>query len=324
MENIKCAYCGMSVTPTELNFEAVQGSVFIPGYQFFKTRTVGAGCIPGYWDVVVDADWLKIDNYSGECGEGIRVNVSVASLSKPVGTYTANVTFTSTSIPGGPWHATVTFTVKAKPLPLRITTITLPDGKVGEAYSYQIEAEGGVPPYKWSQTGLPDGLTFDSQTASITGTLLAGGFFSVNITVQDSSSSSYTMQYTLDITEPPAPPVKIVIMSPGGGEVWYENDIEDITWVAENVNDETLDIHLILDGVMSVIAIDVPVKSLGYLWTISGIPVSENAVIALLTNYQAIQCPPFAIRERSGCAIPWPLAKALKKLRKSAKQYWEA
>jgi hypothetical protein len=113
-------------------------------------------------------------------------------------------------------------------------------------------------------------------------------------------------------------------MSPKGGEVWYENDTEDITWVAENAGDETLDIHLILDGVPSIIATDMPVKSLGYLWTISGIPVSESAVIELVTNYQTVQCPPFAIRERTGCAIPWPLAKVLKKVRKLVTQYREA
>ena len=60
-------------------------------------------------------------------------------------------------------------------------------------------------------------------------------------------------------------------MSPKGGEVWYEGDTEDITWLAENAGDETLDIHLVLDGVMQVIATALPVKDLGYLWTITGI-----------------------------------------------------
>jgi hypothetical protein len=215
--------------------------------------------------------------------------------------------------------AIVKLTVKAKPKPLKIITTSLPDGEVSKDYECQIEAEGGVPPYNWLCSALPDGLMFNNQTARITGIPLHSATSTFDIIVRDSSQSSSTMEYTLDITTPPAPPVKVVIMSPKGGEVFYEGDTEDITWVAENAGDETLDIHLILDGVMWIIATDIPVKSLGHLWTIAGIPASENAAIMLLTNYQTVQCPPFAIRERSGC-VPWPLAKALKKVRKLVTQ----
>lgn len=61
---------------------------------------------------------------------------------------------------------------------LTLPTATLPDAVVGDAYSFQYpSAAGGVTPYKYTATGLADGLTMDPATALITGTptgLIAG------------------------------------------------------------------------------------------------------------------------------------------------------
>ncbi len=56
--------------------------------------------------------------------------------------------------------------------PLYLVTGTLPQAKVGEAYHTQFSATGGIPPYLWSiQAGsLPEGITLDRQTGSLTGT----------------------------------------------------------------------------------------------------------------------------------------------------------
>lgn len=321
MPDIKCSYCGIKIVPAELDFEVEENWPYVPNNQVMHVKREGSGELSPIWKATIDADWVELSPNVGDVPKNIVVRVK--SIGKPVGNYMAIVTFNSESATNAPQYATVKLTVKPKPKPLKIITPSLPDGETNKAYECQIEAEGGVQPYKWAWIGLPDELVFDSQTARITGTPTSGGVFSINITVQDSNLNSDTMEYMLNIAEPPAPPappVKIVIMSPIGGEVWYKGDTEDITWVAENADDETLDIHLILNGVARIIATDVPVKSLGYLWTISGIPVSENAAIMLLTNYQAVQCPPFAIRERSGC-LPWPVARVLKKVRKLVTQY---
>jgi len=70
---------------------------------------------------------------------------------------------------------------------LVLTTTSLPAATVGQAYSFQLAASGGVAPYTWSATGLPAGLTC-SATGLISGTPTVGGNFSVTVTVSDSGT----------------------------------------------------------------------------------------------------------------------------------------
>jgi len=321
-----CKYSNVILSTQELKF-TVQEGYSLPLDQIIGLERAVPTDLSPEWEAFSKARWIsytpKFCHKYDAVPNQIRVNIME---NMAVGKYQDIITLSASNgvaiLPSPVVSIVLEVQPKPPPVkPLKIITATLPDGEVGRAYECQIEAEGGEPPYNWLCSALPDGLVFNSQTARITGIPLHSATSTFEIIVQDSSLNlnSYTMEYTLNITEPPLPPVKIVIMSPKGGEVWYKDDTGDITWVAENAGDETLDIQLTLDGVASIIATNVPVKSLGYLWTISGIPVSENAVIALITNYQTVQCPPFAIRERSGCAIPWPLAKALNKLRKLAK-----
>ncbi len=44
--------------------------------------------------------------------------------------------------------------------PLKITTTELPDGRVGFAYEYKVEAEGGLTPYSWSISSADQSLSF--------------------------------------------------------------------------------------------------------------------------------------------------------------------
>jgi hypothetical protein len=319
-----CKYSNVILSTQELKFTVQEGYSYPPDQVIGLERAVPTDLSPK-WEAFSKTRWISYhpkfcDKYDAVPNQ-IRVNIME---NMAVGTYQGIITLSASNGVAILPSPVVSIVLEVQPQPppvkpLKIITAALPDGEVGKAYECQIEAEGGVPPYTWTCAGLPDGLIIDGQTGQITGTPTASGFSPVKARVQDNEQNGYTANYAINIPEPPTPPVKIAIMSPKGGEVWYKDDTEDITWVAENAGDETLDIQLTLDGVASIIATNVPVKSLGYLWTISGIPVSENAVIALITNYQTVQCPPFAIRERSGCAIPWPLAKALNKLRKLAK-----
>jgi hypothetical protein len=81
---------------------------------------------------------------------------------------------------------TITATVPA----LSITTNTLPNGKVGQAYSATLQSSGGIPCYTWSVTpALPSGLQLNASTGAITGTPAAGtaGVYSRTYTVRDSA-----------------------------------------------------------------------------------------------------------------------------------------
>ncbi|MCR5845595.1 MAG: putative Ig domain-containing protein, partial [bacterium] len=65
-----------------------------------------------------------------------------------------------------------------------ITTESLPNGKVGKAYSATIEATG-VPAPTISVSGLPEGLAFDETTNTISGTPAEAGEASVTVTAHN-------------------------------------------------------------------------------------------------------------------------------------------
>ncbi len=84
--------------------------------------------------------------------------------------------------------------------PLEITTASLPAGSAGVAYSATLAAAGGTPPYTWSATGLPQGLTLSGN--KISGAPAEPGAYSVVITVRDTGAR--TASTTLVIAVAPA------------------------------------------------------------------------------------------------------------------------
>ncbi len=88
--------------------------------------------------------------------------------------------------------------------PLVITTTTLPNGIVQQAYGpIPLTANGGSGSFTWSATGLPAGVGVTSAAVSGTPTAV-GSFKSVSVTVTDSISGLTASQpYSLTISYPP-------------------------------------------------------------------------------------------------------------------------
>lgn len=78
-----------------------------------------------------------------------------------------NFTMVATNAIGS---ARLPITLTVAPAALAITPpANVPDATVGQPYSLQLQATGGVAPYRWAATGLPAGLTIDD-TGLIAGT----------------------------------------------------------------------------------------------------------------------------------------------------------
>ena len=90
-------------------------------------------------------------------------------------------------------------------IPLSITSELLPEGTLDAPYSYTANVSGGTPAYYWSiESGtLPEGLSIDSFTGTISGTPRQQGTFNFTISVSDydETTPSITRAVTLIIRE---------------------------------------------------------------------------------------------------------------------------
>ncbi|MBU1053358.1 MAG: Ig domain-containing protein [Proteobacteria bacterium] len=84
---------------------------------------------------------------------------------------------------------------------LKILNNELPDAVSGTPYNnVRLYADGGVPPYVWSATGLPTGLNLiDSNSGTLSGTPTTPDSPSVTITATDATGSSVSRSYTLNV-----------------------------------------------------------------------------------------------------------------------------
>jgi hypothetical protein len=103
----------------------------------------------------------------------------------------------------------------------KVKDVPLPDGTVGQSYSFQFEAVGGTPPHSFAVLtgGLPPGVNLAS-SGRLTGTPTAAGSWSFWIQAKDGNVSKSERRFTLNIrprsggsgggggggTTPPAPP----------------------------------------------------------------------------------------------------------------------
>ena len=101
--------------------------------------------------------------------------------------------------------------VLAEEEPITITTISLIDGMVGEAYSATLEATGGATPYTWSVSKgkLPAGLSLNPTTGEISGTPTVNERANFTIKVTDSATPAQEATEELSIFIRPEPAIEI-------------------------------------------------------------------------------------------------------------------
>mgnify|MGYP003757410163 CR=1 FL=1 len=129
-----------------------------------------------------------------------------------VGLYAPSITRTERCVVGETAHfSTFGIVEEQEAPPLNLLTDRVPAGTAGVAYTAELQASGGVPPYTWSMISgaLPPGL-------SVNGNLLAGtptvaGEYTFTLQVADSQSIPYlqSMSFTLAIFAADQPAVTV-------------------------------------------------------------------------------------------------------------------
>lgn len=147
---------------------------------------------------------------SGQLPPGITMQTSTtqssfwASLSgapTTAGSYSFTLQVSDQAVPPQVVSQTYTLVVNSK---LQLATFTVPDLKVGQTYTQQAQASGGVQPYHWwvwSNTTLP--VAVDYSTGMVTITPNAAGTYSFVLQVQDSGSLSQSASQTVSVTVNP-------------------------------------------------------------------------------------------------------------------------
>lgn len=69
----------------------------------------------------------------------------------------------------------------------------------------QVTATGGTPAYTWSATGLPTGLSLNSSTGVISGTVSRFGSSTVTVTAVDAAGRSASAQFRWTVAREPCP-----------------------------------------------------------------------------------------------------------------------
>jgi hypothetical protein len=138
-----------------------------------------------------------------------RVNpgATAAVTVTPAAGYTARVAGCNGSLienryTTGPVTADCTIIADFQPTPTAeapaLLTATVPNGVVGIPYGALLTASGGEPPYTYTATGLPPGLTLTADGA-LGGTPTASGDFTITATVTDGLARRGQRRYALEV-----------------------------------------------------------------------------------------------------------------------------
>lgn len=135
------------------------------------------------------------------------LSLSTAGMLSGTPTAGGSFTFAVTATDAANSTGSQPYSITVSAPDISVTPPSLSAAQVNVSYKQELTASGGTAPYSYKVTAgsLPDGLTFDDATATLSGTPTAGGSFPFTVTVTDSSTGSgpYTYSITLILTVSP-------------------------------------------------------------------------------------------------------------------------
>ncbi len=89
-------------------------------------------------------------------------------------------------------------------------------------FSHPLSATGGIPPYTYTFSSLPNGLGFDPASKSIIGIPMVFGAFGVTVSVMDSADAPATVTQTLSLSIADLPPLQITSSAVATGCIGFD------------------------------------------------------------------------------------------------------
>lgn len=236
--------------------QAINFTVNAPSALTITTASLPAGVMGTAYSQMLQATGgvapYKWSN-TGSLPAGLSLSSAGVITGTPTGTFTGTSSFAVTVTDSQtPTNATngANLGISVSAPTLKVMTASLPGGSIGNAYSQTLQASGGAGIDTWAVTtgALPTGLTLNSATGVISGTV--GGTFvgadSFTVTVTDSetpaaktASASLGITITvasLSVTTSGSLPVGVVNSTYAGATLQATGGIQPYTWTVTTSN----------------------------------------------------------------------------------------
>ena len=198
----------ISVAPGKLHITTASLPSATIGVAYDRTIASFGGVNPISWSIL-----------SGNLPAGLSLNASTGAVSgTPTAFETANFTVQVRDARGTPDTDSRPFSITVQPQTLRVTTASLPDGKVGAAYWRALASSGGKSPFTWSISAgsLPAGISLVASTGVIRGTPTVYGASNFTVKISDGQSMPAVATRGFSLVVIPADIVVTTTSLPGG------------------------------------------------------------------------------------------------------------
>src|SRR5579872_2994044 len=182
-----------STTPAKLAISTTALPAATAGTAYSATTTVTGGTTPFTFSASGLPSGLSINGSTGA--------ISGTPAQSAVGTASVTVSVADAGQPRQSTSTTLSLTVNAATANgPTISNTSLPNGTIGASYDATINVSGGSSPFTFSGSGLPAGLSINTQTGIISGTPQGpAGTATVSITVTDFKQATATAKLSLTV-----------------------------------------------------------------------------------------------------------------------------